>query len=182
MIKFILIYIMLLRSGIVKSGNIRECGSRRCKLCSLGMLQTSNSIFNYMTIKTVINQHNYTCSSKNLTYMICCNVKNCQFQYIGRTKQTLRSRTNGHRGSLRHKKGCQFVIEHFTKHHRPANMKIVPLDPRPHMEMELIKQFGTLFPYGGNDRLEKPYLDTNEHFNDGKPVWNLFTQENLNVV
>ncbi|KAL5258593.1 hypothetical protein ACHWQZ_G009164 [Mnemiopsis leidyi] len=168
---------MLLRSGTTKSGNIKMCESRRCKLCSHEMLHTDNNIVNYLTNETVVNQHNYTCSSKNLVYMICCNEKNCQFQYIGKTSQTLRARMNGHRSSLRTKKGCQFVIEHFTKYHRPANMKVAPLNPKANMEMELIKEFGTLFPYGGNDRLEKPYLDAREHFNNGEPVWNLFTHK-----
>ncbi|KAL5263394.1 hypothetical protein ACHWQZ_G008682 [Mnemiopsis leidyi] len=176
MIQFFLLA-MLLRSGTTKSGNIKMCESRRCKLCSHEMLQTDNVIVNYQTNETVVNQNNYTCSSKNLVYMICCNEKNCQFQYIGKTSQTLRARMNGHRSSLRTKKGCQFVIEHFTKHHRPANMKVVPLNPKASMEMELIKEFGTLFPYGGNDRLEKPYLDAREHFNNGEPVWNLFTHK-----
>ena len=176
MIQFFLIA-MLLRSGITKSGNIKKCVSRRCKLCSHDMLQTDNNIVNYQTNETVVNQNNYTCSSKNLVYMICCNEKNCQFQYIGKTSQTLRARMNSHRSSLRTKKGCQFVIEHFTKQHRPANMKVVPLNPKTNMEMELIKEFGTLFPYGGNDRLEKPYLDAKEHFSNGKPVWNLFTHK-----
>lgn len=176
MIQFFL-FAMLLRSGTTKSGNIKMCESRRCKLCSHEMLQTDNNIVNYLTNETVVNQHNYTCSSKNLVYMICCNEKNCQFQYIGKTSQTLRARMNGHRSSLRTKKGCQFVIEHFTKYHRPANMKVAPLNPKANMEMELIKEFGTLFPYGGNDRLEKPYLDAREHFNNGEPVWNLFTHK-----
>ena len=176
MIQFFL-FAMLLRSGTTKSGNIKMCESRRCKLCSHEMLQTDNVIVNYQTNEIVVNQHNYTCSSKNLVYMICCNEKNCQFQYIGKTSQTLRARMNGHRSSLRTKKGCQFVIEHFTKYHRPANMKVAPLNPKANMEMELIKEFGTLFPYGGNDRLEKPYLDAREHFNNGEPVWNLFTHK-----
>ena len=168
---------MLLRSGNVKSGNIRNCGSKRCKLCSRDMLLKDNITFNYKTNKEVLNQNNFNCSSKNLVYMICCNEKDCQFQYIGKTAQTLRSRMNGHRSSLKTKKGCQFVVEHFTKVHRPSNMKVAPIDPVACKEMELIKEYGTLFPYGGNDRLEQPYLDAKEWFDDGKSVWNLFTHK-----
>ena len=38
-----------------------------------------------------------------------------------------------------------------------------------------IKKFGTLYPYGGNDRLDTPYLDAVEHFESGKPIFNLFS-------
>ena len=43
-----------------------------------------------------------------------------------------------------------------------------------------IKNFGTLFPYGGNDRLEAPYLDAMEYFFNGDSVWNLFDHKRSN--
>ena len=141
------------------------------------MLLKDNTTFNYLTNEKVVNQHNFSCNSKKLVYMICCSEKNCQFQYTGKTKQAIKSRMNAHRTSLRTKKGCQFVIEHFTKVHRPSNMKVAPIDPDMRNEMDLIKGYGTLFPYGGNDRLEQPYLDAKEWFDDGKSVWNLFTHK-----
>ena len=52
-------------------------------------------------------------------------------------------------------------------------MKVVPLDPNPNRERELIKEFGVIFPYGGSDRLEEANLDTRKYFCDGKPVWTL---------
>ena len=42
-------------------------------------------------------------------------------------------------------------------------MKVRPLDAKITNEMNHIKNFGTLFPYGGNDRLEAPYLDAMEY-------------------
>ena len=65
------------------------------------------------------------------------------------------------------------VIEHFTKIHSPTNIKVVPLDPNPNRKSELIKEFGVIFPYEGNDRLEEPNVDARKYFYGGKSVWTL---------
>ena len=170
--------IMLLRSGTVKAGNIRRCDSKKCKLCSEAKLLINNETFNYLKNDTHINQDNFVCTSKNLVYVLCCSEENCSFQYIGKTKQTLRARYNGHRSSLRTKKGCQLVIEHFTKTHQPSNLHIRPIDADCRKEMSYIRNFGTLFPYGGNDRLEEPkFIDAKERFYNGDCIWQLFEHQ-----
>ena len=72
------------------------------------------------------------------------------------------------------KNGCQLVIQHFTKEHLPSNMQIKSTDADPRKEMDYIRQFGTLFPYGGNDRLEEPkFIGAQEMFYNGGCIWQL---------
>ena len=168
--------IMLLRSGRTIAGTIRSCTGTKCMLCKTGMLDTDPVTRNYLRNEDFTTQLNFNCESSNIVYVISCKEEGCDFQYIGKTKQTLRARMNGHRSSLRTKKGCPVFIKHFTTTHSPKSLKVKPLDVNTSkdLEMNMIKKFGTLYPYGGNDRLDTPYLDAVEHFESGKPVFNLF--------
>ena len=149
------------------------------------MLDTSNDTLNHITNIQHINQERFSCISKDVVYMISCRHANCSFQYIGKTTQTLRARANGHRSSLRTKKGCTHVIRHFTREHKPSDLIIKPLIkvlPK-HLgeyEMKYIKSFGTLYPYGGNERLDKPYIDAQAHYDEGKCIWRLFDHAKSN--
>ena len=42
-------------------------------------------------------------------------------------------------------------------------------------EMTYIKRYGTLFPYGGNERLGKLHLDAQEYYDNGNCICSLFT-------
>ena len=67
-------------------------------------------------------QHHYDapCQYKKAIYLITCS--NCDLQYIGRTKNTIRERANGHRSSSKKKKGCsQLVHRHFNPNVMKAN-------------------------------------------------------------
>lgn len=177
------ILVMLLRSGLtVPGGKIKECSGTRCKLCKLNMLNLDPETKNYHGNNVHCISNNFSCGSSNIIYIIECKAKNCQFQYIGETKQTLRARVSGHRSSLHTKKGCPHLVSHFTKEHSPKDMLIKPIEQifnnddklRRKREACNIKDFGTLFPYGGNERLEDPYLDAQEHFDNGNCIFSLF--------
>ena len=89
---------------------------------------------------------------------------------MGRTSGTLRSRCNGHRQSLKTKKGPVHLVSHFTKVHRPGDLCIKPIE-RVEGTLEMmnaredywIKELGTLYPYGLNERLNKPYIDAHNY-------------------
>ena len=177
------ILVMLLRSGsTVPGGIIKECSKTKCKLCKIGMLNTRPDTKNYHNDSIHCIRNNFSCDSSDVIYIIECRAKNCQFQYIGETMQTLRARATGHRSSLRTKKGCPHIIEHFTKLHSPTDLTIKPIEQifandvklRCTRETFLIKDFGTLFPYGGNERLENPYIDAQENFDNGHCIYSLF--------
>ena len=143
-------FIMLLCSGRLTAGTIRGCTGVRCKLCKMGTLDTDPISKNYLRNEDFVTQLNFNCGSSNIVYMISCKEEGCDFQYIGKTKQTLRARMNGHRSSLRSKKGCPVLINHFTKIHTPSCLKVKPLDinTSKETEMNMVKKFGTLYLYG----------------------------------
>ena len=117
-------------------------------LCKTGMLDTDPVTRNYLRNEDFTSQLNFNCESSNIVYVISCKEEGCDFQYIGKTKQTLRARMNGHRSSLRTKKGCPVLIKHFTTTHSPKSLKVKPLDVNTSkdLEMNMIKKFGTLWP------------------------------------
>ena len=65
--------------------------------------------------------------------------------------------------------------------HQPSDMIIKPLifvkkeDNLNDIENEVILKLNTLYPYGLNDRLEKPrYLDAQKTFNENGCIYELF--------
>lgn len=180
---FLLAVVMLLRSGqTVPGGRIKACTGTKCKLCKFNGLNSNPETNNYQSNSVHCVRNNFSCNSSNVIYIIECTEVNCKFQYIGETKQTIRARANGHRSSLKSKKGCPHLVNHFTKHHAPSNMVIKPIEQlfkddtkcRRKLETQFIKEFGTLYPYGGNERFEDPYIDAQEYFGNGQCIFSLF--------
>ena len=117
-------------------------------------------------------------------------------QYIGQTVNSLNTRLKGHRSGLNTGNEPKFVREHFTKIHNPSNLTIRPICSVPSvscdkdtdnsvrknltkslksLEDQYILKLNTLFPYGLNDRLEKPlYIDSEVEFLKGACIYKLF--------
>ena len=81
------------------------------------------------------------------------------------------------------KNGSPLLIKHFTKTHSVSDLIIKPIrtvlgtiDEAKESELHWIKELGTLYPYGLNDRLDKPYIDAHKYYLKGSCVFSLFNR------
>ena len=170
---------MRLRSGYTYSNyhNITAC--QDCYLCKGNFLDTNIKYINRITKEQFEVEEQFTCQSKRIIYLISCRI--CNIQYVGQTKSCLKNRFSGHRSGLKNGNEPKHVLNHFTKVHQPSDMIIKPLifvkkeDNLNDIENEVILKLNTLYPYGLNDRLEKPrYLDAQKTFNENGCIYKLF--------
>ena len=125
-----------------------------------------------------------SCKSINILYLIRCAHPNCCMQYIGKSINSVNTRCIGHRSGIRTGNEPKFVRQHFTKIHQPSDLRITPLctivndSPTKSRSSQLkllkvaeddyILKVNTLYPYGLNDRLEKPvYMDAEVEYLKG---------------
>ena len=146
---------------------IDDCGKEKCLTCP----SLNNSLYfeSHVTMRRymVANKNvQLNCESRDVIYLISCS--RCGVQYVGETKQMVRSRLNQHRSSVRLNK----IGTHLAKHFRPGpsnvlgccldDMTIQPLeyvgagDKRTRVIREdyWIKELRTMYPYGLNERHE----------------------------
>lgn len=136
---------------------INKCN--RCLTCKYSLLTdlTFTSNTNHHTYSVITNS-NLSCTSKNVIYLISCNI--CNLQYIGQTKQCLRDRLNGHRNKIKQNLLKTPIVSHFNlPNHTFDNLKIQfienVLDESIILERELfwIKTLQTISPFGLNDNI-----------------------------
>ena len=169
---------------------ISACGE--CITCER-YLDTNPVYSNHLTNETFTVTEKLSCQSEGVIYLIRCAHPGCTLQYVGQTINTVNKRCSGHRSGILHNRGCKFITYHFNKVHKPSDLRITPLcsipmnksdptvmrknlitDLRKH-ENELILKLNTLYPYGLNDRLEKPlYVDTEKELLNGACIYKLF--------
>ena len=185
--------IMELRSGNVYNsavGNIKKC-DKDCLLCKkYNALDFNTNYSNVLTKEAFTIRDSFSCDSQNVIYLISCRDPFCQVQYVGKTISTLKKRYSSHRSGLRTGNEPKHLLHHFTHVHKPSDMIIKPLafvndgENIKEIENNYILKLNTLYPYGLNDRLEKPqYLDAQATFNDNGCIYKLFpklTNVNLN--
>lgn len=105
---------------------------------------------------------NIPLNTKNCIYAITCTL--CKKQYIGQTRNSIRSRWHQHKYNIKMQKGknqCRTLIEHFQRHglHK---LHIQGVDHNPNWstrqrlfkEHFWIKKLNTKFPDGLNERIE----------------------------
>ena len=183
--------IMRLRSGYetdnIKLGNIDTCGN--CVMCTRGGVDTSLDYCNKVTGETFNVYDVFNCSSQRIIYLVTCKHTACDAQYVGRTISQMRKRYGGHRSGLRTKNEPKHVLFHFTCVHKPSDMIIKPLvyvsedEDINEVENFYILMLNTLYPYGLNDRLEKPqYLDAQATLNDNGCIFKLFEKPGCKTV
>ena len=112
---------------------------------------------------------------------------------LGQSVNSVNTRCIQHRSGIRTGNEPKFVKHHFTKVHQPSDLRITPLctvksddtntstrrkslmEQLRAKENEYMLQLNTLFPYGLNDRLEKPkYMDAEEQFLQGACIYKIF--------
>ena len=124
------------------------------------------------------------CKTEKCVYLISC--KKCVLQYVGKTKNAVRNRYNGHRGHINGGTEAAVMLHHFTNVHTPTDMIIKPIEVCNNDETLLERekywmiQLNTIFPYGLNDRTNvKDFHDTfnvvTEHKNS-KAVYSIFNK------
>ena len=81
-----------------------------------------------VTGKKYRTQHNVSCTSNNLVYCISC--IRCRKQYVGRTKNSLKQRFQGHFYQIAHDAEKTEVSRHFNRngHHGMGDVEIHILD------------------------------------------------------
>ena len=143
-----------------------KCGNGKCKTCpSFNTEKLFTSSFSGRSYRTSSNT-NLSCTTSNIIYLVTC--RKCKIQYTGKTEQSLRSRVNGHRDSIRRSK--KLIGQHFsTKDHSEKDFSIQIIDKLYAQQGENDKDFenrllirekywmlelGTVYPYGLNDNVK----------------------------
>ena len=133
-----------------------RCNKRPCIISTSHLVKTST--FNSSTTKESFQIFNrLTCQSSNIVYLLYCHT--CQqSQYIGETKNTLKTRFHQHCSNINKNTGT-LVTKHFNQtDHSIHNMKCVTVekvhsekhDDRLWREASWIKKLKTLTPCGLN--------------------------------
>ena len=97
-----------------------KCDNTKCRYCS--RLNKTGRVTSHTTGRSYTCMKNVDCTSNNLVY--CINCKKCGKQYIGQTKNTLKTRFQSHFYLIKHQKNEHEVPRHFNmkghKHIHPV--------------------------------------------------------------
>lgn len=146
----------------------KKCDHRYCHACE-NILECSSVTSNTTKFVFKIRQ-DLDCHSSNIIYMIQC--KECDKQYVGQTKRSLRLRTNNHRADIVNQRKTT-VADHFnTGRCSYEDFQITPIYQCPlfdndeqttkcrlETEQFFIEAFKSYLPYGLNIATKK-YKDT----------------------
>ena len=86
------------------------CNKPRCLTCN--HIQTGTHIKSHSTGHSFPIRHHITCTTKNIIYVITCKI--CNIQYTGHTTNTLRTRFNNHKATVRNHHINTPVGKHFN--------------------------------------------------------------------
>ena len=86
-----------------------KCGHKGCETCNQAV--PSKTFNSSVTGKEYHIRSKISCNTLNLIYLVTC--KKCGIQYVGMTKNRLRTRINGHRYDIRNKLDKP-VARHFN--------------------------------------------------------------------
>ncbi|XP_028674397.1 nuclear GTPase SLIP-GC-like [Erpetoichthys calabaricus] len=133
---------------------VHNCTSK-CELCKKYLKNIK--IFRSTTkeksheIKSIL-----TCKSSSVIYVIECQKPDCKKQYVGKTRNSLKSRFSTHKSAISRKNHLP-LYEHFNSNgHSFEDLKIFPIEQLDDLEMldkrEMfwIKALGTQYPEGLN--------------------------------
>ena len=102
---------LLTHSQLNKINNVMKCNDSRCGICKT-IIEGTNFTF-IESGKTITVNHNMSCSSGNVIYVLQCN--GCNQNYIGETGDTLRHRSTVHRQHINHPdKAPLYVSKHIS--------------------------------------------------------------------
>ena len=135
---------------------VHKCDAKTCIICKEHLITDSHfTSQNNKTRYTI--RHNLTCTSTNIIYLLYCNKCN-NSQYVGVTKNSLKTRFYQHRSNINKNTGT-LVTKHFNSvNHSLLNLKCLPIeklfcynnDARLRRETFWINKLETLTPNGLN--------------------------------
>ena len=107
---------------------ISTCRDGRCQFCTRGSLDTNIQFRSNCSNKSFTIDFDVTCRHCCCIYLITC--KCCGLNYVGKTKVSIRTRFNGHRGNMLYGSEAFVMLEHFmgTDGHGINNMMIKPIE------------------------------------------------------
>ena len=107
---------------------ITPCLKNNCYTCQV--LYNKNSFICNSTKQKHYIRNRFSCDSRNLIYVIQCNI--CQVQYVGQTSTPIRARLRHHRNKFNAKNVTprQHIYIHFDKHHH-FNFTFIPIETVP---------------------------------------------------
>ncbi|KAJ8032973.1 Zonadhesin [Holothuria leucospilota] len=97
----------------------------KCKTCAL--VDSTKQFQSYQTARTFQSRQSINCLSRNVIYLIYCNL--CGTQYVGESKNSLRMRMTQHRSAIKTKKVEQPVANHFNlPRHSTDNLRVIAIE------------------------------------------------------
>ena len=139
-----------------KNTHTQPCKHPRCVTCR--HLNCDKFFRSSKTGKTYPLRHNFTCTSKNVIYLITCT--KCKKQYVGLTTQQLNIRINHHRTNIFNKVPT-YISNHFNfSDHSIENLSVQAIDkpqdsPNSFIDLQKLERhwiatLKTLQPFGLN--------------------------------
>ena len=135
---------------------ISKCTEGRCIFCVRGSLDTDINFYSSCSNKHFAVNFDASCKTCCCIYLITC--KCCGLKYVGKTKESIRTRFNGHRGNLCQGSEAFVMLDHFMGKdgHGIQNMIIKPIEMVDNAKLLTkrenywIGELNTVFPYGLN--------------------------------
>ena len=93
-------------------------GTRRCIICANHLVETT-TFHSHTTGEKFTLRHRMSCTTKNVIYLLFCN-KCAHTQYVGETKNMLKTRCYLHRSHIGNNVGT-LVTRHFNLHDHSVN-------------------------------------------------------------
>lgn len=132
---------------ISQPGIFAECKDPRCQICSFGYIQTCTSFQTANGTIWDIRSH-INCNSKNVLYYLKCLMCNGKTTYTGKTKTTIRLRTNNHISSCRTGRGSNIFDRHVHECGKRNNCLKEPyFELYAFMKLSTDKKLGTYEKY-----------------------------------
>ena len=105
---------------------IKPCLHPKCATCKFHLMRTNTFKSKQKNSNTFRIRHQFSCSTKNIVYLITC--MKCKKQYVGHTTKQLNTRINHHRSNILNKKPI-YVAQHFNlPNHSILDLKVQPID------------------------------------------------------
>ena len=130
--------------------------SKTAKCLTCTSICYSNTFHSSTHNKTFFFTDYYDCVSTNIVYLITCT--KCHIQYIGETKNSLRTRLNHHRHDILHNYNTPIGIHFNSINHNFTHLQIAPIEIIHNDDISLRRKrenfwqftIGTMFPNGLN--------------------------------
>ena len=142
----------------------KPCENRFCHTCE--NFKECRSVVSSTTKFVFKIRQNLTCDSSNLIYLVHC--KECDKQYIGQTKRSLRHRANNHRADIVNQRKSTVGIHFNSGRCSIEDFQITPIFQCPQfadenegtkfrldVEQYFIETFKSYLPYGLNIAMKK---------------------------